>query len=200
MNQARSTQIQFSAGCHLRSAAAQLVKAAKESGEARGMFNDIELRATADTTSTEIEQYFDRETKARSEAYRNSAAGIADAADRKRRRADAQAMHDGLMRKLTDLDFSDDVAVLAWVCAMQDPTDSVGVIVRRDTIVQAFEAKGFEAGANCGFKYRDGDRDNMFRYLVGQALDGLKRGPAINPIIHKFADNWRKLFDVKAGP
>ena len=80
---------------------------------------------------------------------------------------------------------------------MQGPSDSVGVIVRRETIVSAFEAKGFVAGANCGSDYRDGDRDNMFRYLVGQALDGLKKGPSIHPIINDFAQKWRERFGVK---
>lgn len=102
------------------------------------------------------------------------------------------------MRNLPSLDMNNDCAVLAWVCEMQEPSDHVGVIVRRETIVSAFEKAGYVAGANCGPDYRPGNRDNMFRYLVGQALDGLKNGPAIHPIIHKFADEWRREFTALA--
>lgn len=79
---------------------------------------------------------------------------------------------------------------------MQEPSDHAGVILRRETIVSAFERRGFKAGENCGADYKPDDRSNMFRYLVGQALSGLKDGPAIHPILHKFAAEWREQFGI----
>ena len=58
------------------------------------------------------------------------------------------------------------------------------------------EKVGYVAEANCGKDYKPGNRDNMFRYLVGQGLSGLKDGPAIHSIIHKFADEWRREFGI----
>lgn len=192
--------VDFLAGTPIDKAAEMLVAAAVTHGFASGKFNDIELTADASTKPEAILAYWEKETAARSEAYRNSPEGIQAEREREQRRADAQQKHDALMRKLPTLDMSNDSAVLDWLCQMQEPSDHVGVIVRRQTIVQAFEKAGYEAGANCGKDYRKGDRANMFRYLVGQALDGLKRGPAIHSILHKFAAEWRAAFGVEARP
>lgn len=35
------------------------------------------------------------------------------------------------------------------------------------------------------------DRENVFRYIVGQCLDGLK-SVAIHSIMHKFVAGWKK--------
>jgi hypothetical protein len=186
--------VDFLAGTHISDAAKQLAAAAQEHGEATGSFNGIALWAGAGTTAEEIVADFAKRQTAAAEAYRNSPEGKKAEADREDRRARAQAEHDRLMRRLASLDMSDDVAVLDWLCAMQAPSDHVGVIVRRSTIVSKFEAAGYAAGANCGKDYKPGDRANTFRYLVGQALDGLKNGPAIHPIIHKFAGEWKSQF------
>jgi hypothetical protein len=102
------------------------------------------------------------------------------------------------MAKLRTLDFSNDVAVLDWLCAIQEPSNHIGVILRRQTIVHAFESHGFVEGANCGPDYKPGNRENMYRYLVGQALNGIKSGPAIHPIFHKFVGEWKAQFCPEA--
>lgn len=86
-----------------------------------------------------------------------------------------------------------DVAVLDWLCAIQDSTDHVSVAVDKAAIIGAFESAGFKPNVNCGPAFREDDRDNVFRYLVGQALDGLQ-SVAIHEIIHKFSDDWKAKF------
>ena len=193
-----SFSLDFLAGTHIEAAARQLVAAAQEHGAASGTFNGIALAADASTSMEAIVAHFNNETTERSLKYRNSPEG--QEADRQadKRRADAQYQHDALMNRLPSLDMKDDVAVLEWLCQMQAPSDHVGVILRRQTIISAFEKAGFVANANCGKEYRPGDRENMHRYLVGQALAGLKEGPAIHSILHKFADEWRKQFGSAA--
>jgi hypothetical protein len=186
--------LEFSAGQSIDNAAIQLCAAAAEHGEATGKFNDIELHAAAGYAPAGVVNFYNEECQRRSEAYRNSPEGKAAARKSNNERADLQAKHDALMARLPALDWSNDAAVLDWICAMQEPSDRVGVIVRRNSIVSAFEARGFHADANCGKDYKPGDRENMFRYLVGQGLSGLKDGPAIHPIIHKFAAEWRAQF------
>lgn len=191
--------ITFSAGTHIASAAQQLIEAARSAGDrVRGKFNDVVLTADPCTNADMVVASYTRECEARSEAYRNSPAGKAAALKQNQERAELQAKHDALMRQLPALDFSNDVAVLDWMCAMQEPSDRRGVIVRRETIVSAFERHGFKANENCGDAFKPDDRDNAFRYLIGQCLAGLKEGPAIHGIIHKFADDWRRRF-VKRG-
>jgi len=188
------TEVNFGAGCHINTAARMLVEAARDGTGAFGHFNDIRLNATPAATAESIVEFFNNETVRRHDAYKKSPAGKAAEVEREQRRRDAQATHDGLMVRLRTLDFSNDVAVLDWICAMQGASDHVGVIVRRETIASAFEKRGFVENANCGEDYRAGDRENMFRYLVGQALNGVKSGPAIHPIIHKFVGEWKAQF------
>lgn len=186
--------LEFSPGQSIDNAAIQLCAAAAEHGEAVGKFNDVELHAASGYAPTAIVSFYNEECERRAEAYRNSPEGKAAAAKSDRERASLQMKHDKLMARLPSLKWSSDADVLDWLCDMQPCTDRVGVIVRRSTIVQAFEKHGFKAGENTGADYKDGDRANMFRYLVGQALDGLKNGPAIHPILLKFSSEWRVRF------
>ena len=188
--------ISFSLGEHISRAAEQLVAAAREHGSAIGWFNEIALTATAETTPKEVVEVFNRECELRAEAYRNSPEGKEAERQREAARSTAQQVHDALMAQLPSLNMADDEAVLDWFCQMQEPSDHVGVIVRRQTIVQAFEKHGFRANENCGADYRPGDRKNMHRYLVGQILSCLKEGLSIHPIFHKFAAEWRQQFGV----
>lgn len=187
--------VEFLAGTSIDRAATQLCEAAAVHGEATGKFNDIELHAAAGYAPAGVVSFYHEECQRRAEAYRRSPEGRADAEESDRARVSLQARHDWLVARLPALDWSSDAAVLDWLCKMQPCTDRVGVIVRRNTIVQAFEKHGFKPGLNTGAAYKDGDRANMFRYLVGQALEGLS-GPAIHPILHKFAAEWRERFGV----
>lgn len=189
--------VHFSAGSHIYRAAIDLVAAAKKHGRASGMFNDIELTATPDTEPDAIVAHYDRECETRATAYKNSPEGKRAAREAQERRTAAQATHDALMSRLPTLDWSDDAAILKWLCDMQQPSDHVGVAVSRNVIVSEFEKRGYRVGENCGKDYKDGDRENMVRYLIGQALDGLKNGPAIHPILHKFAADWRDRFGIR---
>jgi hypothetical protein len=179
----------FAAGSHIESAASALARSAPAEGE----FNGIMLRAEFGETADAIVRRWEAESAARAKAYAESPEGIAAAAERDRERSDLQARHDALMRRLPSLDFKDDVSVLDWLCAMQGPSDYIGVIVRGETIIAAFEKHGFKPNANTGRAFRPEDRENVFRYLVGQALDGLQ-GPAIHGIIHKFVGEWKAKF------
>lgn len=192
--------IKFLAGTHIDQAAEQLVAAAVEHGMATGEFNGIALTANALTTPADVVSYWNEEHEVRAAKWRASPEGRKAEQDRDQRRSDAQALHDRLMQSLSSLNMKDDSAVLNWLCQMQGPTDHSGVIVRRDTIVSAFEKAGYKAGANCGGDFKPNDRDNVFRYLVGQALSGLKEGPAIHPILHKFAGEWRVKFGAPHDP
>ena len=186
--------VDFGAGTHISEAAKMLVSAAAEHGEARGSFNDIELRATANDTPEELAAKWERDLETRAEAYRKSPAGIKAAQDREDRRRAAQDKHDELMSQLPSLDMMNRVAVLDWLCAFQDPSDHSGVIVKRDTVVSHFEKAGYRAGMNCGDEYDGDNMGNSFCYLVGQAMSGLKDGPAIHPILHKFTAEWKARF------
>lgn len=185
--------VHFGAGLHIKKAAETLLAAAKQHGASSGQFNDIELTANTDSTVDGILADYDVRQKASAEAYRKSPKGVAAAREADEHRARLQAKHDELMRDLPALDFTNEVAVLDWLCAMQDPSDHIRVKKNPRAIISAFKRAGFEPGVNCGEAFRKGDRDNEFRWLVGQALSTLKTC-AIHGIIHKFAAEWKAKF------
>lgn len=190
--------IDFGPGTHIERAAQMLVEAAAEHGEAVGKFNDIELHAASGYAPAAIVTFYNEETARRSEAYRASPEGRKAQREAHQRRRDLQTKHDWLMARLPKLDMSLPSDVLDWLCQVQECTDHIGVIVRKRTIIERLEEAGYKANENTGADYKDGDLHNMFRYLVGQALSGLKEGPAIHPIIHKFAGEWRRKFNIAA--
>jgi hypothetical protein len=186
--------VEFHAGMHLDNAAKLRVAAAAEHGEARGMFNDIELTAAAGVSPDTIVKSFHDQSEARSEAWRNSPEGKAYAAKQAAEIATAQDKHDDMVRALPNLDFKNGAAVLDWLCDIQGATDRVGVAVDKDAILATFAAHGFHPGVNCGDAFKADDRENVLRWLVGQALDGLQH-VAIHGVIHKFAADWKAKFD-----
>jgi hypothetical protein len=191
--------ISFHGGTPIESAAKELCSAAMARGRpVAGRFNGILLTASPADNPQEVVSRYDREADARAAAYRASSEGQAEESRRERERQSLQSEHDRLVSALPRLDFTNRVAVLDWLCALQPASDRIGVTVKRDTIIAAFWAKGFVAGVNCGADYREDDPDNAFRYLVGQALDGLKNGPAIHGILHKFVADWKAKFSMTA--
>lgn len=186
-------RMEFSAGQHVQSAAEALVRAAREHGTANGSFNDIEMVADGSMDADAIVAKWSRDMDARSVAYRNSPEGKAAEARREAEVVRLQEVHDIAVQDLRTLDWSSDVAVLDWLCRIQDATDHVDVTVRKSDIIDEFHRHGYAAGANCGDAFHADDRDNVHRYIVGQALDGLA-SVAIHGIVHKFVADWKTRF------
>ncbi|NNM75098.1 hypothetical protein [Enterovirga aerilata] len=185
-------------GTHIDHAATLLVEAARASadGEAWATFNGIDIRACGSSDSAEIVRQWRAESDRQDEAYRQSPEGRAAAARSAAEVEELQERHDALVHELASIHPADHVALLDWLCRLQPCSDRVGVRVDSDTIVKVLEQAGYRANANVGPAYRPDDRENVFRYLVGQALDGLKNGPAIHPILLKFAAEWRERFEA----
>jgi hypothetical protein len=148
-------------------------------------------------TAEDIVEEWRQTVNARSIAYVNSPEGKAAAAAREAKIAEMQEAHDLAIQDLRSLDWSSDVAVLDWVCRIQGATDHIGVVVRTQEIVDTFRRHGFEPSVNCGDAFKPDDRDNVHRYIVGQALDNLGSMGAIRGIIHKFAGDWKSRFSSK---
>lgn len=188
--------IDFMAGTHISAAAVQLVEAAKAHGSARAKFNDIELIADADISPEAIIDQFDRDSAARAQAYRQSPEGVAAAKASTDEIEGLQAEADKLVGRLADLDFADQGAVLTWLGELQPCSDRIGVKVDGQLVLAAFATHDLTPDMCVGPAFNGDDCDVFYRWLVGQALDGLERGPAIHGIFHKFAAEWRDRFDA----
>lgn len=183
------------AGEDIGHAAKQMVALAKKTKDAvEAKFNDIKLTANADTNANDIVAHYGEESKRRGEAYRNSPEGKKAAREAEERRVALQQKHDALMQQLPTLNFADDVAVLDWLCELQDPSDHTGVVKQNDAVIAAFAAHGYQPSVNTGKGFNENDRDNFARYLIGQALSNLREVGAIHHIIHQFTADWKKKF------
>lgn len=191
-----SAAILIPAGMSIDNAAVRLVEAAKASpaGKAWATFNGVRIEARSDDRADEIVAAWSKESARKAAEWRASPEGRRQAREAEERVKALQEQHDRLVHELVSIDPADDVRTLDWFCRLQPCTDHVDVKVESETLVRVFEGAGFRAGANTGPAYRENDRNNSFRYLVGQALDGLTTGPAIHPILHKFVAEWKARF------
>ncbi|MEK7509683.1 MAG: hypothetical protein AAB605_03145 [Patescibacteria group bacterium] len=193
-------KLNFAPGSHLNEAAKELVNAAKKNGKAQGYFNGILLAADKTSTAEGIVAYYREETERRAEAYRNSPKGKKAAREAKERLEKMQQKHDELMRQLPNLDFTNNIAVLNWLCEYQDPSDYIGVMKQQDEVVATFVAHGYHPNVNLHENFKEDDRDNYARYIIGQALSMLQgEVGAIHHVIHHFTKKWKeKFFPVAA--
>lgn len=190
------TYLVFPWGSHLKDAATMLVEAvAGGAASAEGKFNDVTLKAVPGTTVAEILAAYDFAVEAAARAYRESPEGKARKAASEARLRNDQAEADLLLQQIDTLDFSNDVAVLAWLRRFQGPSDHVGVQANKLKVLAAFDRRGFCANENIGEAYREHDRENTFRYLVGQALSCLQSAGAIHGIFLTFHDRWLAKFE-----
>lgn len=186
-------ELQAYPGQHVKDFAGDLVRAAAEHGAAKGTHNNVEIVADGASTVDVLLAQWQQKMDDAATAYRNSPEGKAAAERREAEILKAQETHDRLVRDLATLDFKNDVAVLDWLCAIQDSTDHTSVVVDKATILAAFDAAGLKPSVNTGSNFKADDRDNVFRYIVGQALDCLK-SVAIHGIVHKFVADWKAKF------
>ena len=183
----------FLPGTHISEAIGALIRAADTDGQSEGVFNEVILVAKRGERAEDILSRYTSECERRTEAYRKSPEGIAADNRAKERRQALQQTADGLMAGLPNLDFTDENAVIDWLCALQEPSDHVGVIIDKNAVLIAFAKNDLLPNVNCGADFDANDRRNFFEWLIGQALDGLAK-VAIHGVIHKFADDWRQRF------
>lgn len=184
------------AGENVSTVAERMVALAKKTkGEVRTEFNDIELVATEDSVAENIVEDFNVKIAEAAKKYSESPEGQRAAIEREERKQEAQRKADALMEQLLSLDFNNQEAVLNWICEFQDPNDHIGVAKDNEKVLKIFAEHGYQPDVNTGKAFNGEDRDNFARYIVGQALDGLRSDVgAIHPIVHKFTDSWKEKF------
>jgi len=184
------------AGENVSTTAERMIALAKETkGSVRAKFNDIELTATEESTAENIVSDFQTKIAEASEKYRKSPEGQRSARESEERKEEAQRKADALMEQLPNLDFTNQEAVLDWICEFQDPSDHIGVVNDQGAVLKIFAEHGYQPGVNTGEAFNGEDRDNFAHYVVGQALDGLRGDVgAIHQVVHKFTDDWKKKF------
>jgi hypothetical protein len=169
--------------------------------EISGTFNDYEFiinQAINPVTVESLRAEFTEYNRQQDEIYQNSNEGKLASLKRAQKLKNSQHHIDILIEKLDSLDFDNFGAVLEWMCLFQIESDQTGVVYYEDLVVETFIANGYEIGVNTGEQFNPKDQENVCKYIIGQALDGIDRVGAPHQIIHKFANDWKQKFLVKA--
>jgi len=188
------------AGTDVSFAADKMVKICHLTGNSvTAQFNDVELVAFPGDVPKSIVKFFHKESERRGEEYRMSPEGKRAAREAKERQESLQKKADEMVEQLFDkFDFANLEAVINWLDEFQNPSYHVGVKIPHEQIVKKFREHGFEPNVNCGDDFNEADKDNVARWIVGQALAGLECDVhAIHQVFHKFAKDWRNKFISK---
>ena len=172
----------------------------RKTGVITMVFNGVTLYITGRDTVEGVEARFHAEMKRRWEKYNNSPAGRRQAAKSAADLVRSQAEMDAAMVDLATLDFGNIEAVVNWMCRIQKPADHGSVKKPREFIIATFAEHGYLPKVNCGDDFDGEDVDNYGRYLVGQALDGIKVVGAPHSILIDFAADWREKFGLAVVP
>lgn len=179
-------------GEHISRAALRMVALAPS----RCTFNGIELVADVHTTVGDIEAEYDRQFDDRAAAWDASSEGQAAAERDRWQRVERQALMNDLMTELRTLDMRDVAKALGWMARAQDPLDS-SAVADRALILSTYDGAGYRANENVGPEFVDSDRENVARYIIGQAMDGIAHVGAPHQVLPTFVEQWRERFDEK---
>ncbi len=185
------------AGTHITGACAQAVALAVESDEpVRFKFNDIMLQAIPTDDPKVIVDRWHAIHAEQQEAYRNSPAGretkrLRDA-EVVRKQTELNAAVEALPKILrTDNHLN---ALVGWIKALIDPSDDVETKWNPNSVADLLEAAGYINNDNVGHEPEwFNTRERAGRYLVGQAINCMRKGMGPHPITLKFADEYFAL-------
>jgi hypothetical protein len=150
-------------------------------------FNGVDVTAAPGETPEAVHDRWQVKVAEQSEAYRSSSEGRRAKAEAAERLRSCRRRTDALMARLPGV-VGDLAALVRWCVELSDAADHVGVKWNPETAVAAIEAAGYRPNAHVGRPSEDfADRRIMGEYLVGQALDGMRKGMPPRQIIDSFA-------------
>ncbi len=164
--------------------------------EVTGKFNDVTITADPLTAAATLVKRWNDGMNRNHEEYRKSPEYKQRQEERAAEVLAMRTQVEGSMQLLETLNFDDLAAVIDWFDGIREATDDVDVmgLVPSHEIVQKFEKHGYQAHANCGDEFDSENKENVARYLVGQALGCMKEFGAIHQVYSHMAEEWRKKF------
>lgn len=173
----------------------QIITLAKETKKnVIAKFNGIELMANQESTADDIINDFLKKSDKATEIYDKSPEGQSAARESEESKEKAQMKADALVEQLSSLDFTNQELVLDWVCEFQYPSDHGDVVNDQGKILEIFSEHGYYPKVNTDEALNREDSDNFARFIIGQALDGLRNVHAVPQIVHGLTDDWKKKF------
>ncbi len=160
-------------------------------------FNGIKIVATPGvTTSDAIVSKYKDAVMYQKKRYAESSEGKALAKKVLEQQRTLRLQANQMMAELPELNLLNPSDVIAWIGEIRAPINYTGVKVPIEKIISTLEEAGYVADVNCDDEYDEKDKENVARYLIGQALSCLKEQEIIPQILMDFEKRWCKKFAV----
>lgn len=159
-----------------------------------GTFNGIHIVADKETNADSLVNFFRIEVKRKQEEYEKTPEYKEV---QEKSKSEIMQMNEQMqikMKELSSLDFKNLDTVLTWCCDVQPLTDRNGVNVPKDKILNIFNINGYFPKVNIGEDFKEDDKENFARYIIGQALGCLIHMNVIHPLVITFTEKWREKF------
>lgn len=183
-----------SAGTHIGFACKEAVAMAmNQKAEVKFSFNGIALEATPESSPPALESEWSAKQEQAAKDYRESPQGIAAA---KKRTADIIRKQRSLntsLEVLADI-IADNDKLMIWLKGVAEDADDIGVTLPKERMIEQLEAAGFVENEHVGEKPEwFNSRPRMAHYIVGQALNCLRRGMGPHPVTGSFVERYFAL-------
>jgi hypothetical protein len=187
-----------SAGTHIGYACKEAVAMAmNQQAKVKFSFNGIELEATPESSPPALESAWSAKQEQASKEYRESPKGIAAAKKRTEEIIRKQRSLNTSLEVLSDI-IADHDKLMIWLKGVAEDADDIGVQFSKDRLAAQLEAAGFVENEHVGEKPEwFNSRPRMAHYIVGQALNCLRRGMGPHPVTGSFVDRYFALPKVE---
>ena len=179
-----------SPGTRIEGAISDMLTLAKEHNtKVTTIFNDNPITVSPDDKLPDVLENWNAECNRRRLEYEQSLEYIAS---KLKHAQELQQQKDRVAELLNNPpDFTDLNDVITW---LEELMRCDYINIKYHGIVELFNSKGFYPNVNTGSDFKENDKENWARYLIGQALDGIQSMGAIPPIYEDFAQTWRNKF------
>jgi hypothetical protein len=189
-----------SLGDHINGFAKQMIKERDQrlsNGDTElveGRFNDILLVASVTSTWESIVDHHKNQCDQASRKYRRSKLFKKRFSKSKRQNIKRHRQLKRHMKTLPELDTTNHYAVLDWLNTLLPYAENYYARFDRTNVIRCLESAGYQANANTAENFAADNMDNFAGYIVGQALDGLKRHGSIHSMMSTFYGQWLEKF------
>jgi len=183
-----------SAGTHIGLACKEAVAMAiNENAKVKFSFNGVELLARPQHSPADLQAEWDAISNQRAEDYRNSPQGKAAAKRRTEEILRKQRSLNTSLDVLADI-IGDHDKLMIWLKGVAEDADDIAVTLPKERMIEQLEAAGFVENEHVGEKPEwFNSRPRMAHYIVGQALNCLRRGMGPHPVTGSFVERYFAL-------
>lgn len=180
-----------SAGSHISTACKDAVMLAQRMRQpVQFTFNGMPVTVSTEDTAASAERRWHKDQSDAAEAYRNSPAGKAAAAQDELDRHRHQCEIDNLMTMLPGV-VSDRNALMLWAARFAEVSDNVGMKWDMESVAQVLTSAGYKRNHHVGDSPDSFNRrQKMAEYIVGQVLECIASGMGPHPITVTFVEKY----------